>query len=58
MNKHESVSQDELQESLKSLCRSIGWMDQVQLFIADGYLAKKIDRLELKRLLQLDHEVI
>jgi DNA invertase Pin-like site-specific DNA recombinase len=37
----EAVSQDELQESLKSLCRSIGWMDQVQLFIADGYLAKK-----------------
>ncbi|WP_339289955.1 recombinase family protein [Paenibacillus sp. FSL E2-0201] len=54
----EAVSLDKQQERLKSLYRSMGWMVQVQLFTADGYLAKKIDRLELKRLLNLDHEVI
>lgn len=47
----EGVSLDEQQERLKAYCRAMGWTDQVQLFIDDGYSAKNLDRPELKRLL-------
>ncbi|MEK4206440.1 recombinase family protein [Paenibacillus sp. FSL R10-2788] len=48
----EGVSLDEQQERLKAYCRAMGWTEQVQLFIDDGYSAKNLDRPELKRLLQ------
>ncbi|AIQ34706.1 resolvase [Paenibacillus sp. FSL R5-0345] len=47
----EGVSLDEQQERLTAYCRAMGWTDQVQLFIDDGYSAKNLDRPELKRLL-------
>ncbi|MFD0620358.1 recombinase family protein [Paenibacillus sp. GCM10027629] len=47
----EGVSLDEQQERLKAYCRAMGWSDQVQLFVDDGYSAKNLDRPELKRLL-------
>ncbi|QSF46528.1 recombinase family protein [Paenibacillus tianjinensis] len=48
----EGVSLDEQQERLKAYCRAMGWTEQVQLFVDDGYSAKNLDRPELKRLLQ------
>lgn len=53
-----AVSLDEQQERLKSYCRAIGWMDQVQLFVDDGCLAEKLDRLELKGLLKSDYYLV
>ncbi|QAY65035.1 recombinase family protein [Paenibacillus protaetiae] len=47
----EGVSLDEQVERLKAYCRAMGWSDQVQIFIDDGYSAKNLDRPELKRLL-------
>ncbi|WP_256760899.1 recombinase family protein [Cohnella sp. WQ 127256] len=47
----EGVSLDEQQERLKAYCRAMGWLDQVQIFVEDGYSAKNMERPELKRLL-------
>lgn len=47
----EGVSLDEQQERLKAYCRAMGWSDQVQVFVDDGFSAKNLDRPELNRLL-------
>lgn len=48
----DGVSLDEQQERLKAYSRAMGWTEQVQLFVDDGFSAKNLDRPELKRLLQ------
>ncbi|MBP1154480.1 MULTISPECIES: recombinase family protein [unclassified Paenibacillus] len=48
----EGVSLEEQQERLKAYCRAMGWTDQFQIFIDDGYSAKNLERPALTRLLQ------
>lgn len=47
----EGVSLEEQQERLKAYCRAMGWTDQVEIFVDDGYSAKNMERPELQRLL-------
>lgn len=47
----EGVSLDEQQERLKAYCRAMGWSEQLQVFVDDGFSAKNLERPELKRLL-------
>lgn len=47
----EGVSLDEQQERLKAYCRAMGWSNELQIFVDDGYSAKNLERPELKRLL-------